>query len=259
MSDKKYFFFDIDGTLTDHRTHQVVPSAYEAVQKLQANGHFVAVASGRIHYKTKAFTDQIGIHNLVCSGGACLSVNDEVVYHEPLPEKEIREVIANAEERGMGLIFTLDDTDTVWMKDYRFLEQAGFRKELTSYKLDPTLDYHAMPPIYKMYLVIRKDEEEKNPWMEGFTHFRMTKDYIIYQYDKKKDGILAMMDYLGQDVKDVVVFGDEVNDIVMFDPRWFSIAMGNAAEELKEVANFVTKTNLDDGIYYACKHFGWID
>ena len=80
----------------------------------------------------------------------------------------------------------------------------------------------------------------------------------MYQFDDKNVGILHMMKQLQAPIEDVVVFGDDVNDLVMFDKRWTSIAMGNAVPELKEQASFVTKANTDDGIYYACKKFGWI-
>ncbi|MBF1057658.1 MAG: HAD hydrolase family protein, partial [Peptostreptococcus sp.] len=56
-----------------------------------------------------------------------------------------------------------------------------------------------------------------------------------------------------------VVFGDNTNDIKMFRPEWTSIAMGNAVEELKKIADFVTKDADDGGIEHACRHFGWID
>lgn len=56
----------------------------------------------------------------------------------------------------------------------------------------------------------------------------------------------------------MVVFGDDVNDLVMFDKRWTSIAMGNAVDELKAQADYVTDRNVDDGIYNACRKFGWI-
>ena len=68
-----------------------------------------------------------------------------------------------------------------------------------------------------------------------------------------------MMDLLHAPRKDVVVFGDDTNDLVMFDPGWFSIAMGNGNEKLKEKADYVTAANIDDGIEKACRHFGWID
>ena len=48
---KKYIFFDIDGTLTDRSTGQIVPSAQKALNRLQEAGHFVAIATGRAHYK----------------------------------------------------------------------------------------------------------------------------------------------------------------------------------------------------------------
>ena len=47
--EKKYLFFDIDGTLTNRATGGIVPSAKEALQRLEENGHFVAIATGRAH------------------------------------------------------------------------------------------------------------------------------------------------------------------------------------------------------------------
>ena len=58
---RKYFFFDIDGTLTDNSTHKIVPSAKEAVRRLQEEGHFTAIATGRAWYKTKKFAKNIQI------------------------------------------------------------------------------------------------------------------------------------------------------------------------------------------------------
>ena len=62
-----------------------------------------------------------------------------------------------------------------------------------------------------------------------------------------------MMQHIGGDLKDVVVFGDDTNDMVMFDPQWTSVAMGNACQELKAIATLVTNANVDDGIYNICK------
>ena len=65
---KKYCFFDIDGTLTDRSTNKVVPSALEALEKLEENGHFVAIATGRAHYKADLFIKANGFKNMVCNG-----------------------------------------------------------------------------------------------------------------------------------------------------------------------------------------------
>ena len=187
-------------------------------------------------------------------------INDEVVDNQYLDHDEAIELLRNADERGIGWILILDDTEKVYMRDLRFLEQAGRRTELTTYILDPELDYTKLDGILKIYLAMREEEEKDNPWINTATigHLRMGKGYCVWQYDKKKEGILRMMDYLGADPSDVVVFGDAVNDLVMFDPMWFSIAMGNGMEELKQKADYVTAKNTEDGIERACQKFGWI-
>lgn len=255
---RKYFFFDIDGTLTDDRTHLIVPSAEETLKQLRANGHFTAVATGRAHYKAVAFTDSIHIDNVVCGGGGCLVLDGKMVENIPLDHDRAVDFLHHADAKGMGWLLMLRDSDDVYMRDLKFLEQAGRRKELTTYHLDPSLDYEKEENIYKIYLAVTEEQEEENPWFVRTGHLRMDPAYCVIQYDKKKDGIERMMKYLHADVKDVVVFGDASNDMVMFDPRWFSIAMGNGSDALKAKADYVTAANTDDGIMKACRKFGWI-
>lgn len=90
---KKYFFFDIDGTLTDKKTNKVVPSALKALKKLQDNGHFVAIATGRAHYKAINFMREIGLKNMVCNGGHGLVVNEQLVKNAPLDFQKCLAVI----------------------------------------------------------------------------------------------------------------------------------------------------------------------
>ena len=78
---KKYIFFDIDGTLTDRKTGQIVPSAAEAVKKLQQAGHFVAIATGRACYKAEHFRKDNGFKHMVCNGG------HGIIYDGGLKEK----------------------------------------------------------------------------------------------------------------------------------------------------------------------------
>lgn len=64
--EKKLFFFDIDGTLTDRSTGQVVPSAKRALELLEEQGHFVSIATGRAHYKCRDLLEELGLENMVC-------------------------------------------------------------------------------------------------------------------------------------------------------------------------------------------------
>lgn len=254
---KKIFFFDIDGTLTDDRTHQIVPSAKVAIQKLKQAGHFVAIASGRFHYKTVGIARQLGIDHFVCSGGGCLVLNNQIVQNEPLDQDKAHEFIRKAKEYGMGYLLLREDNDGVDMVDFRFLEQAGFRKELTSYHYRPDLEVDSLQDIYKIYLAIREDQEKEYPFIQLLGHMRMTKDYIVVQHDKKNEGIQNLLTLIHRDSKDVVVFGDGTNDLVMFQKEYFKVAMGNGSEKLKKKADYVCEASYDDGIYQTCEHFGW--
>ena len=80
----------------------------------------------------------------------------------------------------------------------------------------------------------------------------------MFQPDAKQEGILRMLSYAGGNPEDVVVFGDDYNDLNMFDERFFKIAMGNGCDELKAKADYVADENVKDGIYKACIKYGWI-
>ena len=51
---KKYFFFDIDGTLSTGLTTMMPESAVKALAQLRANGHFTAIATGRLQASAAA-------------------------------------------------------------------------------------------------------------------------------------------------------------------------------------------------------------
>ena len=72
---KKYFFFDIDGTLTTKNPGGIIlPSTMEAIEKLKENGHFVAIATSRPYCLTKNTAKEMNIKNYVCDGGDGLVV-----------------------------------------------------------------------------------------------------------------------------------------------------------------------------------------
>lgn len=254
---KKYFFFDIDGTLTDHTTKEIVPSAQAALDKLASAGHFVGIATGRAHYKAVNFMHEIGLENMVCSGGAGLVINGELVKNQPLDLIKAKNILKEAEQLGYGILLMLDDSVKVHSKNDLFREQAGPRKEPTTYIIDPELDFEALESIYKIYVSIPSGEENLLRLKDTLGHLRFEPDYLMFQHDQKNQGIIDMMAYLDAPLSDVVVFGDDYNDLVMFDSKWTNIAMGNACLELKNKASYITAPNIEDGIYKACEHFGW--
>jgi hypothetical protein len=256
--EKKYFFFDIDGTLTVKETGEILPSVQRTIKKLKENGHFVAIASGRAHYKTIGFANEIGINNFVSNGGAALTINNELIENKPLDHQKALKLINQAKQLGFGILVAVDDSIDVFMNDELFIDSVGYRKEPTRYFLDTRKKYEDLKDIYKIYIAVSKEDEHLLTERKNIGYIRFVESYLTFQHDEKDKGIEKMLEYVHANDKDVVVFGDDYNDLVMFKDKWTCIAMGNACDELKEKADFVTKENIDDGIEYACQYHGWI-
>ena len=97
---RKFFFFDIDGTLTDRKTGLIVPSAAEALQRLREAGHFVAINTGRAHYKARKFFDENGFENMVCNGGMAIVIDKKLVENSPLIIENALALYHQALDRG---------------------------------------------------------------------------------------------------------------------------------------------------------------
>lgn len=83
-------------------------------------------------------------------------------------------------------------------------------------------------------------------------------DIMPKDSDKSK-GILAVLETYGWKPENVLVLGDALNDIEMLNFAGIAVAMGNAREEVKAEADYVTDDIDKNGWSNAIKHFGLID
>ena len=71
----------------------------------------------------------------------------------------------------------------------------------------------------------------------------------------KAKGLLRLCQYYRIDRKETIAFGDSMNDYEMLQEAGLGIAMGNATDNLKTVADYVTDNIDEDGVWKACRYF----
>lgn len=258
---KKYIFFDIDGTLTNANPGGIIlPSTHRTIRKLKENGHVVAIATGRSYEMAKDTMKEAGIDNAVCCGGNSLIINDHVLYTDPLEKEKALEVIQECINKNIPVGVMIDSSIVIYTHDRDFGKACPEIPTFAEIRYMDNSDYSQFQEIHKIHIGIKKGE--KNPLKSlqttGLHYARYHEFSIIVEPDDKYKGIKDMLIHLGGKEEDVVVFGDGHNDLSMMKQASIGIAMGNAIDELKEIATFVTKDCNDDGIEFACQHYQWI-
>jgi hypothetical protein len=258
---KKYIFFDIDGTLTNHNPGGIIlPSTLETLEKLKNNNYFVAIATGRNYTMAKEKMIEAHIDNAVVAGGNGLIINNEVKYIKPLDKDKALMIINECIEKDILFVVNIDDSLTAYTHTNKIYETDAGLTDFLTIKVIENCRYEDFDEIHKIHILINDKEEDKLTSLNktGLHYARYHPLSLIVEPDDKYQGIKDMVQQLGGSLDDVVVFGDGHNDLSMMKQAEVSIAMGNAIDELKSIATFVTKDCDKDGIKYACEYFGWI-
>jgi len=256
MANKKYFFFDYDGTLTIGGTGKITESAKRTLGLLMENGHFVAIATGRIQCDAYQRGKEIGVENIISDGGNGVTIDGQIVSMESMDMIASLTLLEELELKKINWAVSCENSLL------RYCKTEGFTKEVKDTYMKtviwPELDYKKLDKLYKIFVSCSPEREKEIFSLDSLPRVRYNPICLYVEPDDKDAGIMKMVNHIKAKSEDIVVFGDGTNDMKMFRKEWTSIAMGNAREELKERASFVTRSSEEDGIEYACKYFGWI-
>lgn len=257
---KKYLFFDIDGTLTTGGFKQDIPkSARNTLKELQAKGHLVGIATGRPYSLMVDLAHELDIHTFICNGGNTVVYQDDKILNDPLNQEEVHQLIDECIKFDYPFCISEKEDFYFLMNDMSRVPQIEDNFILEFMKEKPDLDPKKANHIKRLVIFIDKEQQKKLSTFQDLVPQRYGSQHLMIEPDDKFYGIKYLMETLNAPIEDVVVFGDGENDLKMFRQAPYAIAVGNAIDELKELADYVTDKSSEDGIRNACMKFGWID
>ena len=258
---------DLDGTLTNSKKEISAPTL-EALIDIQKNGKKVVLASGRPTMGVKPLAemlhlDEYGGYMLSFNGGRITDCRkDQVIYNKVLP-KDVTAPLFNIVKKYSGadiLSYTsgsvLSGLDT---NEYTELESRinhvpivhveNFASEIT--------------PGNKFLITGTPDIIEKIR-LEAIGYFR---SYLnIYCSDPfflevmpagidKARSLLRILSAIGMTADEMICCGDGYNDLTMIETAGLGAAMANAQTAVKEKADYITKSNDEDGVLHVINEF----
>ena len=246
--------FDIDGTLLQSDINEIPESTLIAINKLARAGHDLGIATGRPYYLVDERIKALPFNVFITANGQHITYNNEVIYENPIPADVILELVEHAKTTNTPVGLCSTSTYTVTHEHPEVL--ASFtRASMPMPEIIP--DLHEKESILQAWYfsdnyheLAKKYEQSIRfvPWLEFGAD-------IVPLTGSKAEGINYLMTHLDTVPKRLITIGDGFNDIEMLELADIGIAMGNAHDEVKKHANYVTKPIHEDGVDAACRHF----
>ena len=255
----KALFFDIDGTLVSFQTHRIPDSTVQAIRQAKELGIKVFISTGR-PFSLINNLQEISelIDGYITVNGAYCFIGEQVISCSPIPEEDVRTLIRQADEMNFACM-VVGEKDLIMYNsnekvDYIFRQMLNVHGMKESRLLDALWAH----PILQLTPVISEEEERQiMPRLPHCVFSRWYPDFadITAQGTDKGRGLRAFMAFLGLKKEETMAFGDGGNDIPIVREAGIGVAMGNANESLKAVADYVTAGVDEEGIRKALEHF----
>lgn len=274
----KAVFFDIDGTLVTKKA-RALASTRVAIKALQQQGIICGLATGRGPLRLSQQIDELNFDVFITYNGQLVYTKEQRIRSEYFSKEVLNQLVtfsdANRRQTMFGSARNLEGSTLMQAgqrkgtkKLARFLPKklpVSFIKAVLSALPKKEFRYKELDiinePIYQCVMLSPISEIEKLRAEFPECHITRSNPYmvdIIPKGGSKLKGIQACVDYFGISMDEVMVFGDSWNDAEMLQGAGIGVAMGNADEEIKQLADYVTDTNEKDGIYKALQFYDLI-
>jgi len=269
----KLILLDLDGTLLNSEK-KISPATYDALAQAAAKGIHIVPCTGRFF---RAMPEQVLNlpflrYAITINGAEIYDAAEEKSLHSALISLEkAREVYSVLDT--LPVIYDCFQDNWGWM-DRRFYDIIGryamgdIRPEYMRQMRTPVENFlqtlnsrnKAVQKIQMFFLDMELRARMLIELQQRFPELAITTSLMnnieINSGDAHKGAaLLELCRHLNIDPAETMAFGDGLNDVTMMRSAGIGIAMGNAAQPVKDAADFITDTNNNDGVAKAIMHF----
>ncbi len=259
----KLVLCDMDGTLL-MPDHTISPGNLAAVKKLQAAGVYFTLASGRPPRAMREISQQLGIELPVAgfNGGLLVNAQGEYLQSHHVQYEGVLKTLALLAEHPVEVWLFVDEE---WLVRDPSGEMVSHEQHGLGYAPKVVESYE--PYLHRVHKIVATCsdaallmdlEQRLQPVLSGLAiASRSQARYLDITALKanKGEALATLAEFLDVPLVRTAAIGDGGNDPAMFHRAGISIAMGQAPEEIRKQAKYVTGSNLEDGVAQAIERF----
>jgi Cof subfamily protein (haloacid dehalogenase superfamily) len=262
----KLIAVDMDGTLLNEKK-EISNRCQKAIIKLREKGKRFVLATGRPLNGVIQYLEKLNLFDendyVVTFNGALVqsTKTKKIIFNRPLSLASYRELYTVSCQLGLN-IHALTDSSVLTPKYNPFTEIESSINQIPVIEGE-VADVDPSTIIIKVMFV---DEPEKldaaipllPTWVKNKYSILRSAPYFLEFLDKsvnKGAGVSAVAKQLGLDREEVICVGDAGNDLDMIRYAGLGVAMGNAFDEVKLEADYITHSNEEDGVAYVIEKF----
>lgn len=263
--DIRMIVLDVDGTLLDSN-HALTARTAEAIKAAIAKDIHVVLATGKTRSSTTRLIDELGIRSpgIYLQGLAIYDEDANITHQWTLDPQLARQVITFAEDRGFTMVGFSDTRILVRADDPKM--KIGFSNyhELAPEVVGPLQNITNSTPMNKLIAMGEPKAIKALRWqlsaqiggagrlMQAGVPWMVE---ILPPGGSKATALKQLLKDMKIKPENIMAVGDAENDIEMIQLAGVGVAMGQAAQDVKDAADYVTATNDADGVAEAIERY----
>ena len=250
---KHLIAIDSDGTLRKS-DGTISAKTKETISKLINDNNIVVICTARPRYHTLKIASEVNSSDyLISSNGTEIydNINKRIIYSTFLPKDECKTIYYETKNLGLRVMFVAENTEYVTMftrNDSQILLDDNNVDILSKKEIKQIMIISKEKELVKKYkssieqktnlcVVDSSREDKEELWFS-----------VVSSNSSKGNSLKVLAEYLDIPIKNTIAIGNDNNDISMIDIAGFGVAVENSTDQLKKHADYITKSNDEDGV-----------